>query len=130
MKDCLSVKHDSGGNVQVLRWNTKLAETWLIADQKTPQQMYVKSIRYSVVLNLRKSSELRTLSKNRPVFTAFLFWISFANTPTNNKGNKIFLHFICTTWFNPELGPLQVLFKTELSKQQKKTQSKKELIKN
>jgi hypothetical protein len=34
----------------------------------------------------------------------------FATTPTNNKGNKIFLHFICTICFNPDLGPLQVLF--------------------
>jgi hypothetical protein len=34
----------------------------------------------------------------------------FANTPTNNSGNSIFSHFICTTCFNPELGPLQVFF--------------------
>jgi hypothetical protein len=32
----------------------------------------------------------------------------FASTPTNNKGNKVFLGFICTTCFNPDLGPLQV----------------------
>jgi hypothetical protein len=32
----------------------------------------------------------------------------FANTPTNNKGNKIF--YTLFTCFNPDLDPLQVLF--------------------
>jgi hypothetical protein len=49
-------------------------------------------------------------------------------TPTSYQGKKIFSHFICTTCFHPELGPIQVLFTTELSLQQKtqsNTQSKK-----
>jgi hypothetical protein len=41
----------------------------------------------------------------------------YANTPTNSFCNKIYLHFICicTTCFNPELGPLQVLFTNQVT---------------
>jgi hypothetical protein len=37
-----------------------------------------------------------------------------------SRKKSIFSNFICTTCFNPELDPLQVLFTTELSQQQQK----------
>jgi hypothetical protein len=36
-------------------------------------------------------------------------WKCFANTPNNGQGAPIFQHFLSTTWFNPEMGPLNVI---------------------